>query len=790
MAQRISFPHPVWRFALLLCCLFISLPSIATVNPLTLTGPIKETRLEPYISWFCEAGKDLGLDDIQELTFHPPADKAIVLGHQAGACWFHFQIENQSQSDQSLILNLANPAIDHINFYALNPSPSRIQTGDNQPFSQRPIKTRNFTFPVTISAGTTQDFYLQTISTNSIFIPLTASSTNNFIAESDLSGNIHGLGIGIIAGLLFYQIFLTLAARESISRYYIFYLASSFFYLLCLKGYGYQLWPTHPIWNGHSHLFFVSLMLFSGVLFARDYLKKYLTPTANHLLIGSASISLVFCALQFIIPLGMSYRLQNIIALIAILSICWAVIHPVRMGNRECILFLFSWVLLATTGILLALQSLGIINSLPFTFSLIGTELAFILQQLILAFAVSYRLESLKQEAQATTEQAIRSQAENAAKSDFLAKMSHEIRTPMNALMGITQLLQDTDLDKTQKGYVDTLYSSSFAMLTVINDILDYSKITAGKIDLRSEPFNLLDLLDECIQIFSLNAREKSLALVCERSRDLPAYVRGDADRLRQILLNLLSNAIKFTDYGNVFLRASLEETDGTISRLRFEVEDTGIGIEASQMPHLFKNFSQIESASTRRYGGSGLGLAISRQLVELMGGKITVDSTPQRGTTFRFTVNVNNVFQGDKFIDQRTQAISPTLFSGIRALVVEDNPINQMVIRGLLTKVGLEVKVVGGGQEALDTLAAEPREAYDLVFMDCEMPGMDGFETSRRLREWETASGRYPLPVIALTAHALPEHLQHCLDAGMDDYLTKPLLLPHLVEKLQVVLG
>lgn len=785
-----NFLHRIGRFFPLLLCWLLLVPGMAAASSFTLNGPIPETRLEPSVSWFCAPDDDLTLEDIKELPFQPLARSTIVFGYNSNACWFHVRLENQSSSTLPLILKIENPILDNIDLYLPGHTPNHYQTGDSLPFAHRPLQTRNFSFPISLEAQQQQDVFIRIKSSGSIFVPISLSSRDYFIGSQESSEWIHGIGLGIIAGLLFYHLFLGLVIREQISRFYMIYLFSAFFYLLCFKGYGYRLWPDSPGWNSHAQLFFIFIMMSSGALFARDYLKIWLAPAADKLLLITASLSGSLVLLQFVLPLGMGYRLQSIVALIVIFAVCWSSIRPVREGNKESRLFLISWGLLVLMSLLLALQSLGVVDTLPFLISLNGMEATFILQQILLALAVAHRLESLKNEAQEKTQQAIRAQAENEAKSDFLAKMSHEIRTPMNALMGITQLLQDTDLDKTQKGYVDTLYSSSFSMLTVINDILDYSKISAGKIELRNEPFNLLDLLDECIQIFSLNAREKSIALVCERSRDLPSHICGDADRLRQILLNLLSNAIKFTDYGNVFLRVSVEEEKDGRLMLRFEVEDTGIGIEAEKMPQLFQNFSQIETPSSRHYGGSGLGLVISRQLVELMGGKITVESAPQRGSLFRFTVNVKPVLNCDKYTDPRTQAMSSTLFNGIRALVVEDNPINQMVVKGLLAKVGLEVKVASGGQEALDILKEEPREAYDLVFMDCEMPLMNGFETTKILREWEAETGRYPLPIIALTAHALPEHLQQCLDSGMNDYLTKPLLLPHLVEKLHIVLG
>jgi CheY-like chemotaxis protein len=334
------------------------------------------------------------------------------------------------------------------------------------------------------------------------------------------------------------------------------------------------------------------------------------------------------------------------------------------------------------------------------------------------------------------------------------------------------------------------LGDSGQALLGVINDILDYSKISAGKIELEEMDFNLLDLLDECIRLFSLKAREKSLSLICERSRDLPPCVRGDVARLRQIVLNLLSNAIKFTEHGTVHLRASVEARPAGRVRLRFEVEDTGIGISAGKLPLLFQSFSQADTSTSREYGGTGLGLAISKQLVELMHGQITASSAPGQGSLFRFSVELAEARAAvASAAGERAEAETLTPFAGRQVLVVEDNPVNQLVIQGFLQRLGVTTRVVGSGQQALDLLRGTEPPGFDIVFMDCEMPLMDGFEATRRLRAWEAEAGRPRQLVVALTAHALPEHRAQCLAAGMDDYLSKPLMLPQLAEKLNELL-
>ncbi|MDQ8037737.1 MAG: 7TM diverse intracellular signaling domain-containing protein [Pedobacter sp.] len=774
--------------SILFLLLSLCRPALAAEVPaLVLQGPPQETRVEPHVSWLCDPAGLMELDDIQG-RLHPLPHHVIVFGYENGTCWFHFRLENASTEALSLILQLNYPVLDRVELFAPGSAQPYREMGDSLPFVQRPIATRAYVIPLDLPAGKGQDYYLRIASTSSMNVPLTLSSTEHYIGEHETSEWIHGAGFGITIGLIVYHLFLWLAVREKIYRFYVLYMGSALFYILCFEGMAFELWPTLPGWNAHAQLFFVFLMLASGALFARDYLRTSEWPSADRILKTVAGMDLAAVALQFMLPLSLGYKLQPVLALITMLAIISVAVMRWRAGLREARLFLLSWGLLLGMATTISLQSFGAFPGLPFMLTLNGMEIAFILQQVLLALALADRLNILKQEKTAQEAAIMRAEAESAAKTEFLARMSHEIRTPMNALMGITQLLQDTSLDRVQKNYVDTLNSSGHALLNVINDILDYSKISAGKIELEMIDFNLLDLLDECIQVFSLSAREKSVSLICERGRDLPSHMRGDAGRLRQIILNLLSNAIKFTDYGNVFLRVDLEEASASRLRLRIEVEDSGIGIPAEKLPHLFESFMQADSSTSRQYGGSGLGLAISRQLVELMHGKISVSSTEGQGTLFRFTVLLKAASANPPLPDPREIPISPMLFAGTNALVVEDNPINQLVIHGFLQKVGIEARLASGGQEALDILTAG-EEKFDVIFMDCEMPFMDGFETTRRLRQWERESGTPPHIIIALTAHALPEHRERCLAAGMNDYLSKPLLLARLVEKLHGIL-
>jgi signal transduction histidine kinase/CheY-like chemotaxis protein len=759
-----------------------------SVTPFVLEGPIRETRIEPHVSYLCDATNSLSFADVQQRNFQALPHLTINFGYRRGACWFHFRVENHSSNFLPLIFQINFSGLDYVSLYTPGNATPLQATGNLAPFSQRPFATRIFALPIDLSPAQQQDYFLRVASHGSFNIPLSLSSRNEYISHHEVHELIYGLGFGITLGMIIYHLFLWLAVREKVYRFYVLYTSAAFFYVLCLEGVAYRLWPESPLWNNHAQLVFLFLMLGSASLFTRDYLLTQTWKHADIVLKATSAVCFAAIPLHFLLPLLEAHQLQPGLAIISMLVTTYVVLVRLHQGMPEARLFLLAWSPLILMALALSLQSFGIFPQLPFSLTRTGMELMFILQQLLLAFGLANKLNTLKREKSEQEEILLKAEAENAAKTEFLAKMSHEIRTPMNALLGITQLLQDTVLNKEQSNYVDTLHSSGHALLGVINDILDFSKISAGKVELELVDFNLLNMIEECIQVFSLTAQEKSLSLLCEFSRDLPSHVRGDAGRLRQVLLNLLSNAIKFTTDGKITLRVSVMEASNSHMRLGFEVEDSGIGIAPEKIPYLFESFVQADSSTSRQYGGSGLGLAISKQLVDLMHGTITADSEPGHGTVFSFTALMKTATVHPVTSDLRhANVVSPT-FPGVRVLVVEDNPINQLVIQGFLQKLGIKARMTSSGIEALEILQSE-HQNFDVVFMDCEMPFMDGYETTRRLRAWEQSTARRPLCVIALTAHALPQHRAQCLAAGMDDYLSKPLLLSQLADKLSSVL-
>ena len=371
----------------------------------------------------------------------------------------------------------------------------------------------------------------------------------------------------------------------------------------------------------------------------------------------------------------------------------------------------------------------------------------------------------------------------NRLKDEFLANMSHEIRTPMHGIIGMVDCVLADEMPPEQKQSLETVHSCAKSLLSILNDILDFSKVEAGRLEIVPAPFRVADTIEDACSIFSNGARDKEIGLAWEVADEVPEWLECDAGRIRQVLLNLVGNAIKFTHHGEVRIAATAETANGEWVDLHFTVSDTGIGIPEEARASIFEAFRQADGSTSRTYGGTGLGLTISSRLVELMGGKIRVESEVGHGSTFHFWVKARRTVP---VLESPPPCSQAAAIESLRILLAEDNPVNQKVATALLRRRGHRVEVVGNGRLAVDRSGIE---AFDLILIDLQMPEMDGWEATRQIRQRDGKRG-VRVPILALTAHAMGQAQQACLAAGIDAVIVKPFDPAQFYEAIEEIAG
>lgn len=911
--------------SILVCWLFSLVGYGHAAGPLTVSDATARVNVVPFSEVLADPSASLRFPDVlapaQQKAF-TAAGGSLEFGYSDAAYWIRFTVHNQLVDNAWLLLEVDYPLLNELTLYEpLDDGAYREQSlGDVLPFDARRFRLNTFVFRIDVAPGQRKTLYLRVASTSSVSVPLTLYTPHAYYEYLHDHQALLGIFYGICLALLFYYLFLFVSTREANYFYYLGVIVSNMLVASCFDGFFYKLLSGFTYLQEISIIASICIAVGFCLQFTRTYLQLSQTlPRADiafRLLIGLVIVEFL---VHVVFP-G-KWTASAVLATLGVMAVTNLAVAFRRMrdGYQPARLFTLAWLMLLVPAFLGVCNALNIIELHSMTPYLHKTSVAGML--IVFSFALASRVSVLQQAEQAAREQARQSQAETKAKSEFLAKMSHEIRTPMNGVLGMVELLKDTPLKADQLHYVSTIHHSGQALLGIINDILDYSKIEAGHLALESVAFDLEALMDECVSVFTLQAADKGVSAWALLDPQAPRWLMGDPTRLRQILINLLGNAFKFTTAGQVHLTARVDSSASGTRMMLFEVVDSGIGITPDQQRKLFRSFAQADSSTTRKFGGTGLGLAICKQLVELMGGRIGVRSQPHAGSTFWFSLplipaedqhtdavaasraalhgkqlllvdadcgllgalrslaeswgmqvdtagsaeaalqqfqqmqtlpdialvsldlpdqdglsllwelgeqhpgpfaqilltlarkvplradlahrgiaavlekplsaqqlrtTLNRVISGEQQSPtcEKASGSLHTDLSYLSVLVAEDNKVNQMVIVGLLKRLGIVPQLAENGLAVVEAYK-QGGATVDLILMDCEMPELDGYDATRQIRQIEQSTGQRAI-IIALSAHALSEHAEKSVNAGMDDHLAKPVSLDALVAMLQ----
>lgn len=672
------------QFLLFLVTVFTSHWVIAE-QQFVINANTKELNIAPFINWIEDANNEITFEQITKLpdtAFNPPDGYSFSKGYTLSSYWLKFDLAFEKDLVNSKwLLEIPFPLLDYIALYLPNSdnSYSVIDTGDRSPFSQRPIDTTNFVFTVK-PQQTHNTFYIHVKTQDSLQVPLFLWEPNAFIKHNASSHGLQGLYFGIMIVMVLYNLFIYVSVKERSYLYYIAYISCFVICQASLEGYTFEyFWPNNTWWANVSIPFFGVLSLFFASLFAREILQtRHVLPKFDKVLIV-ITISL-FTSLP--IMLFGSYEV-GIYASITSTFIFFNLVLVAGFlaaikSNRTAVVFVCAWSVFLLSGVI---SMLGMLDIIPMEYgSQAALQIGSAIEVVLLSIALADRINIIQKEKADIEAESKRILVNankqlansNRLKDEFIATISHEIRTPMNGVLGSTQLLLDTQLDYTQKVYIDTINQSGQTLLEILNNILDYSKIEADKLSLEHVEFELEKLINECADFFSVVSIQNRVKLFVRIHKNTPKVIKSDPLRIKQILLNLLSNAFKYTDRGQILI--SVQMAADKKDQLLIEVEDSGSGLTYEQQSILFQPFVQVDSSSTREKGGTGLGLAICNKLTKLLGGEIGVRSLLGKGATFWFTANIEVIQQR-----KNTQAINRSV------CIMIDNSYQEQLIKDQL---------------------------------------------------------------------------------------------------------
>jgi signal transduction histidine kinase len=784
-----------YLFFLMLCCL----PSLASA--LVFDDSTRMLPLGKQLTYVEDTTGTAGLEQVLAQPFMPNTTQVLNKGYSSSAFWIKVDLRYVPRQDstgaRTWLLELAYPPMDHVDLYLQDGNGNwhlSARTGDALPWASRPIRQNNYVFDLPFTPGEARTLLLRVQSEGSVQVPLSLWSADAYVEAQPERLYVFGLIYGVLLVMLVYNLFIYLSVRDTSYLYYILYIASFGLYQVSVNGAGIQFfWPNNPWWANAATPFFIGAAALFGSQFARYFLR-----TACHgrwldrLLTVLMGVGVVVMAMSLAAGYGLALRLATGLALAFVIVTFGAGIIAWFKGQRQARYFMIAWSAFLVGGIVNTLMVLGFLPNVFLT--MYASQLGSALEVALLSLALADRINVMReQQAQVLQDAGQKLEAlnqqlfnSNRLKDEFLATVTHELRTPMNGVIGSLEVMQTLPMDTELATYQKTAAQSARDMMRMVDDMLILTELQAGRLTLRQEPFRLQVLLDSLHMQFVGQATGKGLALRTRVVPGVPDSLHGDLKKMALCLGCLLDNAIKFTQEGTVTLEVEAIEQHYSDVRVVFRVQDTGIGLSLAS-DALYQQFYQVDGSTTREHGGLGIGLAISRQLATLVGGTLSHQSEPGKGSCFKLTLNLG--------IDEgaHTPGVRPGLpeqFAGrhpgdCTVLLIENDRVDQLFTRGMLLRLGYQVHSLDSEASALETLNAQPSTALLLA-------GNDGIEPLlaqvRRLRQ---VAGARRLNLLAMVDSASDTDRQRCLDAGLAAVITRPVRFEVLQSVLvDVLLG
>lgn len=775
--------------------IFLSLFSINALGlePMVINDDATRKNIKPHTQYLIDPNNSLTIDNIRQLEatsseiFSPFTDdtKVMNFGYSTSTVWLKTSISNLLNDQQELYFDFDYAVIGNITMYQYsdNKQISEYEEGLIRSIQDRLFKSRTIVLPVDVEPQSDTDIYFKIESPGLLLLPVKLFSQQKLFEHKSTTDIIIYCIFGLYIGFFFYHLMVFLDNREIV---YLAFSASTIgrlLYDLYFSGTAQLFFPDSALWNMAGSAYFGGFAAAGALWFHAEFLnlKKH-SIRAYYFILGYAAVMLIGINIGVFINMNAFFVIAPLQLLLPIV-LCISTIPWLRKRHRPAIIYFWGSVI---TMISVLWSNLSMLNILPGAHNIaLISALGYSASFVIFSFSISTKLEELSKNEQKALLEAQAAKAKDQTKSEFLASMSHEIRTPLNGVLGMIQLLRRSNLNPEQSNWVKIIDSSGKTLLNIVNDILDYSKIEAGKLSIEQVPCDVRKIIEDCKDVFLLTTKNDRVELKTHIDKALPATVVTDPARLRQIIVNLVGNAQKFTDQGSITISVEKLNEDNIY---RVKVADTGIGISKDQQSKLFKSFEQTRSDVHRRYGGTGLGLAICKQLAELLGGSIDFSSELNRGSAFWVDLPFS---ESDRTAVNLDTVISPTAISNqdmtqirhankMSILVAEDNQVNQIVVENMLKNLGHYCEFVGNGSLALSKIM-EQHDQYDLILMDCDMPVMSGYKATEEIRRFEEENNLIAMPIVALTAHAIDSFIEKSFEAGMNDHLAKPLSLEEL---------